>query len=98
MTNTGKIITAGLVGAVAVFALVTLVDVDVSGDLKVPAVEMSGGDIELPEIQTSGGEMPDVDVNTADVEVTTEEKTIEIPSVDVQMPEENTKAEQNDLQ
>ena len=112
MTNTGKIITAGLLGAAAIFALVTLVDVDVSGDLEAPSVEMVGGNIELPEIETSGGEMPAVDVNTADVDyverdatvdvptdvdVQTEEKTFSVPSFEVTTPEENDVAEENDI-
>jgi hypothetical protein len=112
MTNTGKIITAGVIGAAAIFALVTLVDVDVSGDLEVPAVEMVGGNIELPTIETSGGEMPAVDVNTADidyvereatvtvptdVDVKTEQKSIPVPSFEFTTPEENKVAEENDL-
>jgi hypothetical protein len=112
MTNTGKIVTAGLLGAAAIFALVTLVDVDVSGDLEMPNIEMSAGDIELPSVETSGGEMPAVDVNTAeinyvdreatvsvptDVNVQTEEKTISVPSFEYTSPEENTIAEENDL-
>lgn len=112
MTNTGKIITAGLLGAAAIFALVTLVDVDVTGDVEVPNVEMVGGNIELPEIETSGGDMPAVDVNTADidyverdatvevptdVDVKTEEKSIPVPSFEITTPEEDTTAEENDL-
>lgn len=109
MTNTGKIITAGIVGAVAVFALVTLVDVDVSGDLEVPSVEMTGGDIELPTVETSGGEMPEVEVDgpsvdvretnatvdvPTDVNVETEEREVPgIPEVDVTLPEEETEAD-----
>lgn len=112
MTNTGKILTGVAVGAIAIFALVTLVDVDVSGDVELPAVEMVGGNIELPEIETSGGEMPAVDVNTADINVEETEKTVEVPTdvnveteersvtvptLDFESPEENTAAEENDL-
>ena len=112
MTNTGKIITGVVVGAAAVFALVTLIDVDVSGDLEAPSVEMVGGNIDLPEIESSGGEMPAVDVNTADIEVRereatvdvptdvdveTEERTIEYPTLDVETPEENKTPEENNL-
>ncbi|GEM_PF-2025354 len=112
MTNTGKIITGVVIGAAAIFALVTLVDVDVSGDLEVPNVEMVGGNIDLPEIETSGGEMPAVDVNTADitvqereatvevptdVDVKTEERSVSIPTIDIDTPEENKAAEENDL-
>lgn len=112
MTNTGKIIAGVAVGAVAIFALVTLVDVDVSGDLEVPKVELVGGNIDLPSIETSGGETPSVDVNTADVtvgekelkvdvptdvEVKTEERSISYPTIDIDTPEENKTAEEDDL-
>ena len=98
MTNTGKIITGVVLGAAAIFVLVTMIDVDVSGDVEVPSVEMVGGNIELPEIETSGGELPRVDANVADVDVETEEKTITVPTgVSVDSPEEDTYAEENDL-
>ena len=112
MTDTNKIITAVFLGGVAILALVTLVDVDVSGDMEMPNVEMVGGNIEMPSIETSGGEMPAVDVNTADVEVgtgsrtvdvptdvnvETEERTIEYPTIDINTPEENTRAEEDNL-
>lgn len=42
---------------------------------------------EMPEVEVTGGQMPEYDVETADVEVGTEEKTIEVPDVDVTMPD-----------
>lgn len=100
MTNAGKITMAVVLGGAAVFALVALTDVDVSGDM------------ELPQIETSGGEMPDVDVNTADIQVRerqgsvdvptdidveTERRTFTYPDVDIDSPEENTTAEEDNL-
>jgi hypothetical protein len=41
---------------------------------------------ELPEVDVKGGQVPEFDVETADVDVGTEEKTIEVPDVDVTMP------------
>jgi len=41
---------------------------------------------ELPDVDVRGGQMPEYDVETADVDVGTEEKTIEVPDVDVTMP------------
>ena len=38
---------------------------------------------EMPEVTIDGGELPEYEVDVADVEVTTEEKTIEVPVVDV---------------
>lgn len=90
MTNTGKLLTGVAIGAVAIFTLVTFIDVDVTGDVAVPEIEMSGGDItmprleggnlDMPNIETSGGEVPDVDVNTADVEVISREQQVEVPT------------------
>ncbi|MAT14584.1 MAG: hypothetical protein CMJ46_04860 [Planctomyces sp.] len=44
---------------------------------------------EAPSVDVDPGEAPDVDVTPADVDVGTEEKTIEVPDVDVDVPEEN---------
>lgn len=88
MTSAGKIITGIVIGVVVIFALVTMIDVDMSGDLRTPNVEMTGGDIDLPEIETSGGEMPNMDVNTADVEVERERATVDVPTdIDVETEE-----------
>ncbi len=45
---------------------------------------------EMPDVdvKVEDGNMPEYDVDTADVEVTTETKTIEVPDVDVTMPDE----------
>jgi hypothetical protein len=42
---------------------------------------------EMPEVEVTGGNMPEFDVETADVDVGTEEKTVEVPTVDVDMPD-----------
>ena len=42
---------------------------------------------ELPEVEVKDGQMPEYDVETADVDVGTEEKTIEVPDVDITMPD-----------
>lgn len=41
---------------------------------------------EMPKVTIEGGRAPDVDVtvNTPDVEVTTEERTVTVPKVEVQ--------------
>jgi hypothetical protein len=46
---------------------------------------------EMPDVdvQTEGGKLPEYDVDAADVEVTTEERTVKVPDVDVNMPEDN---------
>lgn len=45
---------------------------------------------ELPEVTVEGGRAPDVDVtvNPPEVEVTTEERTVTVPKVDVKTPKE----------
>ena len=42
---------------------------------------------EMPEVEVTGGSMPEFDVETADVDIGTEEKTVEVPTVDVDMPD-----------
>lgn len=42
---------------------------------------------DLPEVEVTGGQLPEYDVETADVDVGTEEKTVEVPDVDITMPD-----------
>ena len=42
---------------------------------------------EMPEVKVEGGNMPEYDVETADVDVGTKEKTVEVPDVDITMPD-----------
>ena len=53
---------------------------------------------ELPDVDVAaeGGEMPAYDVETADVDVSTETVPVAVPDVDVDMPEE-TPAEEDAL-
>ena len=39
---------------------------------------------EMPEVDVDAGELPEYDVDTADVDIDTEEKTVEVPVVDVE--------------
>ncbi len=41
---------------------------------------------DMPEVSVEGGNMPEFDVETADVDVGTETTTVEVPTVDVEMP------------
>ena len=54
-------------------------DVDTKGKVEAPDVD----------VNASGGELPDVDVTGPDVNVGTENKTVQVPTVDVDVPEEN---------
>ncbi len=42
----------------------------------------------LPDVDVEGGNLPEFDVETADVDVGTEEATIEVPTLDVDMPDD----------
>jgi len=44
---------------------------------------------ELPDVDVSveGGNLPEYDVDTADVEIGSEEVTVDVPTVDVEMPD-----------
>lgn len=43
---------------------------------------------ELPEVSVEGGQMPAIDVDVADVDFGTEEVTVTVPTLDVDLPEE----------
>lgn len=42
---------------------------------------------ELPEVNVEGGDMPNIDVDAADVEITTDTQTIITPDIDVTAPQ-----------
>lgn len=42
---------------------------------------------EMPEVNVEGGQLPEYDVETADVDVGTKETTVEVPDVDITMPD-----------
>jgi len=39
---------------------------------------------ELPEVEVQGGQMPEFDADVADVEIGTEEKTIDVPTINIE--------------
>lgn len=41
---------------------------------------------ELPEVNVEGGEAPNIDVNPADVDITTDTQTVVTPDVDINAP------------
>ena len=42
----------------------------------------------LPDVEVEGGNLPEFDVETADVDVGTEEVTVDVPTLDVDMPDD----------
>lgn len=102
MTSGSKLLLTGVCCAAVALAIAWAVDVDVTGDVELPEVT---ADIR-------GGEMPRVDVNTvdidvsegtatvpypSDIEVETSEAEVPFPKIEVTPPEEDTYAEENDL-
>ena len=65
-----------------------LFNVDAEGDLKTPEVDVA----------VEGGEVPDVQVETADVDVGTQTETVELPEVDVKTTEEQVKLPDIDIE
>ncbi|MDO9489931.1 MAG: hypothetical protein Q7J32_16270 [Sphingomonadaceae bacterium] len=63
--------------AVLAYAL-GLFNVDASGDLKAPDVDVA----------VEGGEMPDVQVETADIDIGSTTETVEVPEVNVTTEEQ----------
>ncbi len=102
--NTGtKLLLTGVAVAAIVAVAMWAVDVDVTGDLELPQV--------VADVDVRGGEMPKVDVDTVDVNVSSEkvnvpypdvdvdgnEATFEVPTLDIDGPEEDTYAEEDNL-
>lgn len=68
------------------------------GDM--PSVSVDGGQMpeyevqktqegEMPDVDIEGGQMPEYNVKTPDVDVEMEPKVVEVPTVDVEMPEDD---------
>ncbi|WP_298915956.1 hypothetical protein [uncultured Algimonas sp.] len=48
---------------------------------------------ELPEVNVEGGQMPAVDLDVADIDLGSEEVTVEVPTVDIDLPEEENETD-----
>lgn len=69
-----------VIAGLALLAQLTgLIDIDTTGRLQAPAVNVS----------VRGGELPNVQVETAKVKVGTTEKTVKLPEVDIDTQERN---------
>lgn len=77
------IIVVVLVALVGIAYALGLFNVDTSGDVKTPSIEAS--------VDVEGGELPDVQVETADVDVGTTTETVKVPDVDVKTEEAEIK-------
>jgi hypothetical protein len=77
--------TGWIIGGVAIIALgaaaILLTDIDLTQKA------------ELPEVSVEGGQMPAVDMDVAEIETGTEEVTVEVPTIDVELPEEENETD-----
>ena len=75
----GKVV-GGIIAAVAVAAVAWwAVDVDLMSEGELPSAEVN--------VDVDPGKLPEVAVDTADVEIGTQEETVKLPEVDVKMVE-----------
>lgn len=67
----------------------------IPGAVLLTTLGMAGCDVEkteegeMPEVNVEGGKMPEYDVDTPDVDVGTKEKTVTVPDIDVDMPNDD---------
>jgi hypothetical protein len=54
-------------------------DVEQTEEGEMPDVNVTG----MPEVNATGGNLPEYDVDAPDVDVKTEERTVEVPTIDV---------------
>jgi hypothetical protein len=78
----------GLGRAIAIIAVIAVVALALAWVLGLFNVDTSGR-LVAPEVTVEGGEVPNVDVETADIDVGTETTTIEVPTVDIDRPNDD---------
>lgn len=67
----------------------------IPGAVLLTTLGMAGCDVDkteegsLPDVEVEGGNMPEYDVDAAEVDVGTKEKTVTVPDVDVTMPDDD---------
>ncbi len=76
---------------IAILVVVALVALAVAWAAGLFNVDTSGS-LKAPEVEVSGGEVPNVDVEAADIDVGTRTETIEVPTVTVDKPADDGKA------
>lgn len=75
-------------------------DVEKKEDGEMPDVNVDGGQMpeyevrktqegEMPDVDVEGGNMPDYDVDGPDVDVGTKKKEVTVPTVDVDLPDDD---------
>lgn len=83
-------------------ASLTACEVERTQEGEMPNVDVDGGQVpkyeiektqegEMPDVDVDGGKMPKYNVKTPDVEIGTETKEVEVPTIDVEMPEDESR-------
>lgn len=70
---------AVVIAAVAIGFGIYMVDIDQTEEASLPDVELS----------VEGGNLPEFDAEVGDIETGTEEVTLEVPTIEIQSPEED---------
>ncbi|YCM45566.1 hypothetical protein V2O64_05990 [Verrucomicrobiaceae bacterium 227] len=83
MKNTIKLLAAPFVALTTAFAL-TSCDVDKTADGEMPEVDV--------DVETKPGKLPEYDVEGPDVKTGTKKIEVEVPTIDVDLPEEEEDA------
>lgn len=76
---------AAVAAAIAIAVGVYMVDVDMTEEATLPDVDVS----------VEGGNAPEFDVETGDIDVGSEEVTLEVPTIDVEPPAEDDRVADN---
>ena len=74
----GYIIAAVVAAAILAFGIF-MIDVDMTEEARLPDVDLS----------IEGGNMPEFQADVGDIDLGTEEVTVQVPTVDIESPEES---------
>lgn len=94
--KTGTAITLGLAAVVAIAIGTYMIDFDVTEEGRMPDVDIAVDEGELPEVDADVGSIEagttteTVTVPDVDVDVDTEEAEVQVPTLDVQPPEDDS--------
>lgn len=84
--KTGAIVVA-VVAAVVIGFGIYMTDIDVSGEVELPDVDVA----------VEGGELPNVDAEVGSVDVGSEEVTVEVPTIEVNPPSDGDDVADEDV-
>ncbi len=93
---------AVLLGSMLLF---TACEIEKKGEGEIPKVSIDGGKLpkyeiqktqegRLPDVDIDAGEVPEYDVKTPDVEVGSETREVTVPTVDIDLPEDDDEVDE----